>query len=150
MKRFLLMTLICVMLISSLSAFAVAENITINGTTLTIPEGMGTVCEKDDRTFVPVRFVVEYLNCVINYQELQQSVTITNTASGKAFFLMANDDKLVTFFEDSAVVTVMDTKVFINDDEGRMYVPVRFLAEALGYTVDWDETTQTVSLVSAQ
>ena len=29
---------------------------------------------------------------------------------------------------------------------GRMYVPIRFLAEAIGYNVGWDEATQTVTL----
>ena len=44
----------------------------------------------------------------------------------------------------------MDTAAFIDEEEGRTYVPVRFLAEAMGYTVGWDEATQTVSLDKAE
>ena len=46
----------------------------------------------------------------------------------------------------------MDTSAYIEETEidgqtyGRMYVPIRFLAEAIGYNVGWDETTQTVTL----
>ena len=40
----------------------------------------------------------------------------------------------------------MDTAAFIDATEGRTYVPIRYLAEALGYNVGWDETTQTVTL----
>lgn len=34
-------------------------------------------------------------------------------------------------------------------DDGRTLVPVRFVAEALGYEVDWDNDTQTVTIKSA-
>ena len=149
MKKILLMTVVCCMLLSSLSAFAAAENIIIDGTNVTIPAEMGKVVEKDDRTFVPVRFVTEYLGCVVNYQPEQYSATITNPATGTSYFLMSGDNKIYVLpSQGSAPIVMMDTKSFINNDEGRMYVPVRFLAEALGYTVDWEEATQTVILTS--
>lgn len=147
MKKFLLITLVCCLIVTPLSAFAVAENIIIDGETITIPAEMGKVCEVDDRTFVPVRFVTEYLGCTVVYQEEQQSATITDPKSEIYYFMMAGDDRL---FVLPGAVVLMDTKVFINNEEGRMYVPVRFLAEALGYTVDWDDATQTVTLTSAK
>ena len=61
MKKIVLLTVICCMLVCSLSAFATAENIIIDGQNITIPAEMGKVIEKDDRTFVPVRFVAEFL-----------------------------------------------------------------------------------------
>ena len=147
MKKIILMTVICCLLMTSLSAFAVAENIIINGETITIPAEMGKVCEVDDRTFVPVRFVTEYLGCTVVYQEEQQSATITHPKSETYYFMMAGDNRL---FVLPGVTVMMDTNVFINNEEGRMYVPVRFLAQVLGYTVDWDDATQTVTLTSAQ
>ncbi len=147
MKKFLSLAVVCCMLMCSMSAFAVAENIIIDGETITIPAEMGKVVEKDDRTFVPVRFVTEYLGCVVNYQDEQQSATITNPATGISYFMLAGDNRLFVLPGNGIV---MDTTVFINNEEGRMYVPVRFLAEALGYTVDWEEATQTVTLTSIQ
>ena len=149
MKKILLMTVVCCMLLSSFTAFAAAENIIINGENVTIPAEMGKVVEKDDRTFVPIRFVTEYLGCVVNYQEAQNSATITNPATGTSYFLMSGDNKIYVLpSQGSAPIVVMDTTTFINNEEGRMYVPVRFLAEALDYTVDWEEATQTVILNS--
>lgn len=151
MKKILLMAVVCCMLLSSVSVFAAAENIIINGENVTIPAEMGVVCEKDDRTFVPVRFVTEYLGCIVNYQEAQQSATITNPATGTSYFLMSGDNKIYVLpSSGSAPIVIMDTTTFINNEEGRMYVPVRFLAEALGYTVDWEEATQTVILTAAE
>ncbi len=151
MKKILLMTIVCCMLFSgSMTAYATAENIIIDGVNVIIPADMGKVCTKDDRTFVPVRFVTEYLGCNVSYQGVQQSATITNLESGTSYFIMAGDDKIYVLPSvGSAPIIMMDTTSFINYDEGRMYIPVRFLAEALGYTVDRDGTTQTVVLTSA-
>ncbi len=135
------------MLVCSLTAFATAENIIINGETVTIPAEMGKVCEMDDRTFVPVRFVTEYLGCLVNYNDFQQSAAITDPSTGISYLVMANDNKLFVLPNSgNGTIITMDTKTFINNEEGRMYVPVRFLAQAIGYTVDWEETTQTVTL----
>ena len=41
---------------------------------------------------------------------------------------------------------VMDVAPFLNDAEGRTYVPLRFLAEVLGYNVGYAEETATVTL----
>ena len=57
---------------------------------------------------------------------------------------------VVSFYIGSQVYTVngiqkfMDVAPFIKAD--RTYVPVRFLSEALGAKVDWDETTKTVTV----
>jgi len=150
MKRLLTLTVIFCMLICSVSAFAVAEKITLNGETLTIPEDMGKICEIDDRTFVPVRFVVEHLGCHVNYNEAQQGAAITDIATGIAYYVQAGSDVIFVINPQNATPVMMDTEAFINNDEGRMYVPIRFLATAMGYQVDWDEATQTVALSLAE
>lgn len=43
----------------------------------------------------------------------------------------------------------MDAAPFINPSTSRTYVPVRFLAEALGASVNWDPGTQMVTLVDS-
>lgn len=150
MKKTLVIALVLCLVLSSMSAFAVAENIIIDGTTVTIPADMGTVREKDDRTFVPVRFVTEYLGCTVQYVDSQHSATITNPKTNISYFLMENDKMLYVLSPVSGYAIEMDTRSFIDNSEGRMYIPVRFLAEAIGYTVGWDEATQTVSLTAAK
>lgn len=158
-KRLLTLTVICSMLLCSISAFATAESITINNEAASIPSDMGKICEMNDRTYVPIRFVMEYLGCVVNYQETKQSqdnvsvtqrtATVTNPKTNLSYFMTVGDDKIY-IISDVISSVQMDTPIFVNDDEGRMYVPIRFLAQALGYTVDWDEESQTVSLKSAE
>ena len=159
MKKIISLSLICCMLICSLSAFATAENIVIDGENAVIPSDMGKIVEMNDRTYVPIRFVMEYLGCVVNYQETTQTqngksqvlrtATITDPKTKISYFTTANDNKIFILGSQASTVN-MDTPVFINEDEGRMYIPIRFLAQALGYTVGWNEETQTVSLTSAE
>ena len=40
----------------------------------------------------------------------------------------------------------MDVTPFLNMSEGRTYIPIRFIAEAMGYDVGWDGATETVTL----
>lgn len=129
-----------------LSSFAAAENIIINGTSVEIPQDMGKVCEKDGRTFVPVRFVTQYLGCIVNYSEQNSSASITDKETDTSYFLSAGSNILIKTSMDNSQIIKMDTEAFINPDEGRMYIPIRFLAEAMGYNVGWDEETQTVTL----
>lgn len=144
---------IFVMLLTSISAFAAAEQIVIDNEVVTIPDGMGKVCEIDDRVFVPIRFVSEYLGCIVTYDDKQQSAVATDPTTGISYFVICGDPELsdkiyvLPAFGDGTVIQ-MDTNVFINNDEARMYVPVRFFAQAIGYNVDWDEETQTVTLIS--
>ncbi len=158
MKKLISLMIVACVLMCSLNAFAVAETIVINGEVVTIPSDMGTVCEKDDRTFVPIRFVSEYLGCTVNYQEtnhtndgkseVKATATITNADKSLSYFVTVGDNKLYTI-GSTINITEMDTEVFVNNEEGRMYIPVRFFAEAMGYTVGWDEATQTVTLDKA-
>lgn len=159
MKKILILTLICSILLCSFSAFATAESIVINGEAADVPEDMGSICEVNDRTYVPLRFVMEFLGCVVNYQETTRSqddvtmqsrtATVTDPSTNISYF-MADDDNVIYIIFDQVSRVLMDTNIFINEEEGRMYVPVRFLAGALGYTVDWDEANQIVSLTSAE
>ena len=158
-KRLLTAALAIAMSLGSLSAFATAEKITINGNDVDIPEDMGMICEKDDRTFVPVRFITEYLGCTVKYDNtnstvqtedgktsnLQSTVTITEAKTNKSFFFVIGDKDVFVITPDNASFISMDTKTFLGDDD-RTYVPIRFFAEAMNYNVDWDEETLTVSL----
>lgn len=147
MKRIVLLTVICCMLMCSLSAFATAENIIIDGTTVTIPEDMGKIVEKDDRTFVPIRFVSEYLGCTVDYKESPERAIIFEPSTRTSYLIMPNDDKIFVLpnFGNGSMIT-MNTNVFVNNEESRMYIPIRFFAQAIGYDVAWDEETLTVSM----
>ena len=148
MKKWIATLLLISTLAASSVCFAAAENIVINDENVTIPAEMGTVREYDDRTFVPVRFLTEYLNCRVSYDDSFKLATIESDAA-KCSYLIQEGSTILSIIPDkyeAAQHLQMDTAAFIDNDEERMYVPIRFLAEAIGYTVGWDEATQTVTL----
>lgn len=153
-KKLLALALTCGLALTSLPAFAAAENIIIDGTTVEIPADMGSVKEKDNRTFVPVRFVSEYLNHTVKYSSTkvngvpQESVTVT-AADGTSYLMVRGDAQLYILRTVNGSAITMDTAAYIDDTEDRFYVPIRFLAEAMGYTIGWDEATQTVTMTHA-
>ena len=147
-KRLIACFLVMALLGSGISVFAAAESIIIDGKIAEIPADMGTITEKDDRTFVPIRFVMEYLGCYVDYDDSNHAATIS---SANGAYIIQEDNPvlyIVPFSSAESSALTMDTVPYINLEESRMYIPIRFLAEAIGYTVGWDEATQTVTLIA--
>ena len=146
MKKFVSSVLICFMLISCVSVFADSSEIIINGEKATIGEGMGSVVQQNDRTFVPIRFVLEYCGYNVTWNDEDKLVFGRNSA-GDIFVMQVGSTHLIYKSADGKDENiVMDVAPFLNDAEGRTYVPLRFLAEVLGYNVGYAEETATVTL----
>ena len=84
---------------------------------------------KDNRTFVPVRALMEAFGATVDFD------AATNKVSIKA------DGKTIELTLGSSVMTVGDQAVTMDvaafaTNEGRTMVPVRAIAEAAGYTVE--------------
>ena len=134
------------MLVSGMSVFAANTEILINGEKATIQEGMGSIVEKDWRTFVPVRFALEYFGYQVSWVEKDRMVFGVNE-DGSMFVMQVGSNFL--FFKDkdnNEKKVEMDVAPFLNNEEGRTYIPLRFLADVLGYQVGYDEATSTVTL----
>ena len=124
---------------------------------------------EDDRTLVPMRFLFEQMGAEVTWDEETQAATATiNTsalgagasATGRAtlsnsdisFPNLAKTEKSVTFSVDNTTATVngaiatMDVPARLINDQ--TFVPLRFLSENLGYTVDWDEATNTAIITT--
>ena len=130
----------------SVSVFAAASEIIINGKTATISAEMGRIVERDNRTLVPVRFLLEYLGFGVEW--LGDSQTVMGKHPSGQSFVMQVDNPVLYFFDENYILKEikMDTVPILNVQEGRTYVPIRFIAEAMEYQVGWDEATQTVTL----
>jgi hypothetical protein len=96
---------------------------------------------KNGRTYLPVRYVAEAVG-------VTDENIIWDAATQKVTLLKG--DKVVQVTIGSTVMTVngvaiaMDVPAEITS--GRTMLPFRFIAQALGATVGWDEATQTVTL----
>ncbi len=91
---------------------------------------------RNDRTMLPARFVAENLGAEVSWDGETRTV------------LVKSENVEIKLTIDSAVAVVngveemLDSPAFIEND--RTYTPVRFIAEKLGSTVQWDAETQTV------
>lgn len=131
---------------SSVQSFAAANVIKIDGTEAVIPDGMGEIRERDDRTFVPLRFVSEFLKYTVWYDDASKTAYVS---SDEKLICVQNGNSVLFSVSKSTGESTsmqMDTAAYIDEAEGRTYLPIRFLAEAMNYTVGWDEASKTVTL----
>ena len=92
----------------------------------------------NDRTMLPIRIVAENLGGTVTWNGALQRVTIQK---GK-------DVILITIGADTAYVNgaavKLDAAAFV--ENGRTYLPLRFVSENLGAQVTWNETEKTVTI----
>ncbi len=93
------------------------------------------------RTMVPIRALAEAFDATVTYDNDDRTVTIEYD---KETIVMTIDESAYTINGEEAE---MDTEAVIKGD--RTYVPVRFAAEAMGFTVTalYDENSSTASVV---
>lgn len=87
--------------------------------------------DSNNRTLVPIRAVSEMLNAKVDWDGQTQTVTISQ--NGKIVKIVIGSDTITV---DEKTVE-MDTKAIILEE--RTYIPIRFVAETLGLTVEWVE-----------
>lgn len=93
-----------------------------------------------DRTMVPIRFFFEKLGANVHWHDDSSKITITKGGRN------------VDIQIDSTHATVdgnemeMDVAPYI--ENGKTMIPLRFLSEYLGCSVDWEEETKTASVIA--
>jgi len=93
------------------------------------------------RTMVPVRWVSEALGAQVDWNAEKQAVLVNSTADQAA----AKGSQIQLIVNGRAVQPdVAPTMI-----DGRVLVPVRWVAEALGAQVDWNESARIVTITGA-
>ena len=91
---------------------------------------------QDDRTFIPIRFLSEALGLYVEYISKTKEIIIGNNflkmQVGNMSYLVNGEQK------------TMDVVPFIQNS--RTYVPLRFIMEAFGFNVDWEQSSKTVTI----
>lgn len=127
------------------SAASQGVSIVVNGERQTPPADMGSpyIDMNSSRTMVPVRFVSEKLGLNVNYvmrsEEAPLGGIIVGDKNGTIITMNTNSTTAIKTTKDERKTLVMDAPSIIYD--GRTYVPIRFISEALGYEVDWKDST---------
>jgi len=109
--------------------------IVVNGNRLFFPDAQPFI-DSNGRTQTPARFIGESLGATVTWDGAEQ----------KAVFVKGNK-KLILYigkkeYELDGKKLQMDTEALLQ--EGRTFVPARYVAEAFGATVRWDSIIRTV------
>ncbi|MFD2328541.1 TraB/GumN family protein [Cohnella sp. GCM10020058] len=118
------------------SAAAKPVSVWMDGSAVQFKQGEPTV--ENGTTLVPMRPLLEKLGVALNWDAKSQ--TVMGTKSGLSFALQAGNRTAVV---NGAVVTLDVPPRIVR---GTTYVPLRFVAEAIGYKVTWDAKNNAVSL----
>jgi hypothetical protein len=102
------------------------------------------------RSYVPVRKLVESLP-VLKY--LKNAELVWNPEERKVTIIL--DDKTTELWVDNPMAKINGKETPIDPDnlniapqirKGRTFLPLRFVSETLGYTVEWVASTQTIHI----
>ncbi len=127
-------------IIASMSAVSAQNNtpsVTVNGEKLEFTDNVTPfIDEQSERTLVPMRDIFEAVGAVVQWDESTQTVIAVKDSSFVT--LQIGSEKAFVNSEEKQ----LDVKALIKDD--RTFVPLRFVSEALGAEVEWDNDNYTV------
>ncbi len=108
----------------------------------------------EGKTMIPVRAVTEAVGCQVEWFDEDKRVVIYSPAGGEPLIVMHVNDKNVTvnsYNGNTGAITGKVIKVDVppTNINGSVMVPLRFIAETIGFDVQWDEESRSVFLISA-
>ena len=104
---------------------------TVNGTSMMF-DVAPYLDTKANRSMIPMRFIAEAFGADVTWDDATKTQTIM--LNGKTFKLT----------ENVALPDGMGTPVLKKD---RFFVPLRYVSQELGASVDWDDATQTNTII---
>lgn len=136
MKKLIsLMLISAALMLPAYGAYADGINIFVNGNRLE-PDVPPFI--ENDRTLVPMRTIFESLGAAVVWDDETHTVF---AAIGNNVISIQTGEK--TAFVNSQPKTLDTAAKIVND---RTFVPLRFVSESLGCKVDWDASSQTVTI----
>lgn len=130
------------------TALAKDVNIVIDGEELNLDVAPQII---DGRVMVPIRGVLENLGALVKWDDETQTVSARKSSKTVSLEIGSNDvtlDKGETNDDGSAKTETIQTDVAAQLISDRTLVPLRVISEAMGYSVDWNDETYTVSITT--
>jgi len=112
-----------------------------NGESIIFPDAQPFV-DENDRTLIPVRFVAETMGADVTWDQETQTAVIEQ--DGITIMVPIGSDTISVTQDGSTETVTMDTAAIISEE--RTYVPIRFVAEALGAWVSYSDLFNTVQI----
>jgi len=98
---------------------------------------------KNSRTLVPIRAIVEALGGSISWDPTERKVTVSLGATTIELWIGKNTARVNG---TNTPIDSTNSKVVPEIINGRTMLPLRFVTENLGCTVQWDGSTQTITI----
>lgn len=115
-------------------------NFTVNGVSNTLDS---PPVIKNNRTLLPIRAIIESLGGTVSWDATERKVTVSLGSTNIELWIGKSTAKV------NGINTAIDssnTKVVPEIINSRTMLPLRFVAENLGCDVQWDGTTQTITI----
>ncbi|MDR1559057.1 MAG: copper amine oxidase N-terminal domain-containing protein [Clostridiales bacterium] len=143
MKRFsalITLLLFTVFIVSAAySAESAAITVKLDGSVISFPD-VQPYLDSSNRTQVPIRFVSEALKAKVEWNNPTQTDVISK--GDIEIRITVGDKKIIV----NGGTVEMDTYARIEND--RLFVPLRYVCNALGADVSWDSASRTVEITS--
>lgn len=125
-----------------------AVNIKVNGSYVQYTDAEPFI-DKNKRTLCPLRAVGDALGMDVEWENENRQAVFSNDSVIVVFTIGSSEYKVYRVVRKEGKETIvssetkkMDTAAILKNS--RTYAPVRYLAEAAGYSVDWDNDNRTV------
>ena len=138
-NKLAIVTLATLTLVSNVVAAPGSVNVALNNQKITLTDAAPYM--EGGRTYVPIRVVSENLGAKVNWASETETfsvITDKTEISGKV------DSPTVSVNKKDQKLDSQSDDVVVTMKGGRVYVPLRFFSEALGYNVTYDATGQVV------
>lgn len=133
-------------MIGSASAAKVAVSVQVDGKAIKFPDEQPYF--EDNRVMIPIRFVSEALGAVVEFEKTKTATEIRRVVK------IELDSKKIDMPVNSDVALVGDQTVKLDVPArmqgNRVYVPIRFVSEALGANVKWNAAQKIVIVTTGQ
>lgn len=97
--------------------------------------------DENGRTQLPIRAIGEELGFSVDWDSVLKKITLTKNDQTIVFHMGSNE-----FTKNGETIKMDTTPMLVND---RTFVPLRFLCEAVGYTVEYTDRTKVIEANSA-
>lgn len=91
-------------------------------------------------TMIPARFISEQLDADVTFNQASQAVSVKDTANGNEIILTLQSNKAIW---NGKTVTLDGA---VRNRDGTTYVPLKFIANALGAQIKWVNETKTITI----
>ena len=145
MKKTVVTMLLLLTLIFACSSLALADTtapeVRVNADLVAFPDAQPFI-DSANRTMMPVRFITEDMGAWVSWDGSRQTAIIER--DGVKIEITIGEAKLKVTENGSVRSVDMDTVAVLKQD--RTYVPIRFVAEALGAWVGYSDYYKTVTI----